>query len=1087
MQSSNSHMDGQESKAETVSQSKPDSSDQQKLDEEKGFFLSNIALKRPSSIFIMMILIFILGLIAYNSMPREAAPEVQIPYLIVTIPYPGSSPEDVESLITNKVEAEFQNLDDLKELTSTSTEGAGMVALEYFLEADIDDAKIEVREALDRVAPDLPDDAEDPIITEINTADFPVIIINLSGTIGLYALKQAAETLKEELEAIPGVLEVKRTGGLEREVQVNVDPDKLRFYNLGLNQISDTITYENTNTPAGNIELGPLKYMIRVPGEVTAPDVIDDMVVTAPGQIPVFMRDVAETDFSFKEVTTRSRLNKMESVSLQVSKRAGENLLEITDRIKTHIQKARQKHNGTITYTIISDHSDFVRMFIRDLENNMYSGLVSVLIVLVFILGFRNAIFVAAAIPFSMLISFLVLQTLGITLNMIVLFALIMALGMLVDNAIVIVENIYRHLELGYPPAKAAKLGVGEVAIPVATSTLTTLAAFFPLLFMPGIMGDFMSYMPKTLIITLTASLFVGLVINPTLCSVFMRNPKTRKSNDELTIAESSKVLGIYRQILQWALKHRLVVVILVLIAWSGTVFGYFALVFPSAGVEFFPVSEPEYAVIHVEAPFGTNLEQSDQLVKNVEKMTEPYYDVTKSVVANVGQARGNMSETGNTTHLSHVVVNFPTWQERSVLPSDIITSLRKQIRSLSGAKFKITRAEHGPPTGKPVNIEIEGEDLVTLKALSLEIQQRIKNVPGLVNLDDDFASNRSEIQVIIDREKTARLGLRTASVANTLRTAFNGRTVSTYREGKEEFDIVVRLAEEHRKSLNSLESLYIKTPYGESVNLGEIATITNAKALGSIRHVGTNRVLTVSADAEGRSGSEVLKSVQERLREYEVPPGFSLRYSGENESQKEMEDFLPKSFMVTIFLIFLILVTQFNSLALPIIIISSVFLSFMGVFLGMIIHASPFSIMMGGIGIISLAGVVVNNAIVLIDYIQQLRAKGLASERAIILSGMLRLRPVLLTAMTTILALIPVTVGLDIDFSRSPVVLFGSESGQMWIPMAQGVIYGLTVATVLTLVVIPVIYSLIESGREGFSRLLKRLPWTIEKEALVE
>jgi multidrug efflux pump subunit AcrB len=1042
----------------------------QNSENNKGFFLSNMALQRPSAIFIVMILVFIMGMFAYRSLPREASPEVQIPYLIVTVPYPGSSPEDVESLIVNKLEAEMQNLDNLKEISSTSTEGAAIVSLEYNLGADIDEAKIEVREALDRVKPDLPDDAEDPLITEINTADFPIMVINLSGTIGLFQLKEAAEDLKEEIESIPGILEVKRTGGLDREVQVNVDPEKLAYYNLDLNQVSNAIAFENANTPAGNIEIGPLKYMIRIPGEIKSPEAINDIVITAPGQIPVFTRDISKAEFSFKEVTSRSRMNQVESVSLQISKRAGENLLEITDKIKLIIEKSRKKHSNNLTYTILSDHSDFVRMFIRDLENNLYTGLVSVLAVLLFILGFRNSVFVAAAIPFSMLISFLILQSLGITLNMIVLFALIMALGMLVDNAIVIVENIYRHLEIGFPPFLAAKFGVGEVAIPVTTSTLTTLVAFFPLLFMPGIMGDFMSYMPKTLIIALTASLLVGLVINPVLCSVFMKNPKKLKSNDELQIAENSLILRVYRNLLSWTLRHRAVVILGVVIAWILTVISYFIFVLPNAGVEFFPVSEPEYAVINVEAPFGTNLEESDNLIKKIETVSKPYYDKTKSIVANVGQAMGTMTESGKTTHLSHVMVNFPNWQERDILPSNMIVSLRKLINEFSGAKYKITKAEHGPPTGKAVNIEVRGEDLIELKRISIDIQSKIKDIAGLVNLDDNFASNRSEIQVLIDREKTARLGLRTTTVAGLLRTAFNGRIVSTYREGKDEYDIVVRLDPQHRKSINSLESLYIKTPSGQSVNLGEIATITNAKALGSIRHIGTDRVITVSADAEGVSGTEVLKSVQQRLNNYKTPPDFSLKYSGANTSQQEMEEFLPKSFMLTVFLIFLILVIQFNSLVLPFIIVTSVFLSFMGVFLGMIIHSSPISIMMGGIGIISLAGVVVNNAIVLIDYIQQLRVKGLTKDKAIVLSGMLRLRPVMLTAMTTILALIPVTIGLDIDFARSPIILFGSESGQMWIPMAQGVIYGLSLATILTLIVVPVLYSLFESGRERFT-----------------
>lgn len=1044
------------------------------LPETGSFWLSNLALKKPASVFIVMILAVIMGIIAYNGLPREAAPEVQIPYLIVTIPYPGSSPEDVESLIVNKLETEMQNLENLKQISSTSTEGAAMVFLEYNLGMNIDNAKIEVREALDRVTPKLPDDIDDPILTEVNTADFPIMTINLSGTIGLYQLKEKAEELKDEIEAIPGILEAKRSGGLEKEVQVNVDPVKMRYYSVDLNQISNAISSENSSVPAGDIEIGPLKYMIRVPGEVQDPKEINRIVVTAPDQIPVFTENVADVQFGFKEVTSRSRLNGVESVSLSISKRAGENLIEITDEIKKII-KLQEKKNTNVKYTILSDHSDFVRSFIRDLENNMYSGLVSVLLVLIFILGFRNSLFVAAAIPFSMLFTFLTLQALGITLNMIVLFALIMALGMLVDNAIVIVENIYRHLELGYSPGLASKYGVGEVAFPVITSTITTLAAFFPLLFMPGIMGDFMSYMPKTLIITLTASLCVGLVINPVLCSTFMRRPKYIKSNDEIEIARNSRILTVYRHILRWSLDHRILVIVLIFFCWAAIMVSYFRFVFPETGVEFFPTAEPDHAIIHVEAPFGTKLEKSDHLVQKVEKAIKPFEDGMTSVVANVGQARGFMSESGKTTHLSHLVTNFPNWQNRKILPSDIIHKIRIVISQFSGAKYKITKASQGPPTGKPVNIEISGKDLEILKDISLKIQKEIKTINGLVNLDDDFASNRSEIQVILDREETSRLGLRTGQVAGILRTAFNGRTVSTYREDKEEYDIVVQLNKENRLSVSDIESLFIKTPYGQSVTLSEIATVTNAKALGSIRHIGTTRVITVSGDAEGVSGAEILREVQARLKNLKLPEGYSVKYSGENTAQKEMEDFLPKSFMVTIFLIFLVLVTQFNSLALPFIIVTSVFLSFMGVFLGMIIHHSPLSIMMGGIGIISLAGVVVNNAIVLIDYIQQLRARGLNRKNAVILGGMLRLRPVLLTAMTTILALLPITIGLDIDFSRSPIIMLGSESGQMWLPMAQGVIYGLAIATVLTLLVVPVLYSLIESGRDGVKRLFLR------------
>ena len=1038
------------------------------------FLPSTIAIQRPTSIFILMLILLILGISAYRTLPKESTPDIKIPYLIVTVPYPGSSPEDVESLIVHKLEAEMRNLDSLKTISSTSTEGAAMISLEYFLGTNIDEAKTDIRDVLDRVKHELPTDAEEPIIKEINFSEFPIMIINLSSKLGLLRLKKIAEDLEEKIEAIPGILDVARAGGLEREVKIKVDPDKLRYFNLDLNQVSNAIAYENTNIPAGDISMGPMKYMVRVPNEITNPNDIKNLVIAAPGQIPIFVKDVATVDFGFQEISSRSRLYQVESISLSVSKRAGENLLVIAEKIKKIIDQEQKKLGDKVIFTITSDHSDNVKSFVRDLENNLYSGLISVLLVLFVILGIRNALFVAAAIPFSLLISFIILQALNISLNMVVFFGLIMALGMLVDNAIVVVENIYRHLESGLPPIEAAITGVGEVAIPVITSTLTTLAAFFPLLFMPGISGEFMAYMPKTLIITLSASLFVGLFINPVLCSRLMRKRKHAMIKSETEIAKNNRLFRYYRTVLIWSLNHRWLTITIILVAWIIVMMSYFRFILPDAGVEFFPVSEPERAVINIEAPFGSTLSTSDKIVRKVEEAIIKYQDKTESIVSNVGQASG-FAFSSKTAHLSHIVMSYPNWEKRTELPTSIITQVRKIIENFTGAKYTINKSEHGPPTGKAVNIEIRGDDLKMLKTISLEIQKRVKDIKGLVNLGDNFAANRSEIQVLIDKEKTSRLGLRTAQVASLIRTAINGKTVSTYRVGKEEYDIIVRLDESYRRSINNLNTLYIKTPTGDSVALNELARIKSSAAMGSIRHIGTNRVITVSGDAEGISGAVLIQKVQQNLKTYKIPEGYFLKYSGADEHQKEMQDFLPKAFLITIFLIFLVLVTQFNSITLPFIIISSVFLSLMGVFLGMIIHSSPMSIMMGGIGVISLAGVVVNNAIVLIDYIGQLRKNGTSLRDAIVLGGMLRLRPVLLTALTTILALIPVTIGLDINFSRSPAVLLGSESGQMWYMMAQSVIYGLGMATILTLIFVPVLYSLIESGRARFRTFINK------------
>jgi len=1046
------------------------------------FIPSTAALSRPASVYIFMVILAMIGFSAYRSLPRESAPDIQIPILIVTIPYPGSSPEDAEALITNKVEPELQGVENLKKLSSTSTEGASVITLEFHLGTDISEARTKVREALDTAKPDLPDDAEDPVIQEVNLSERPIMIVNLSGHYDLFQLKNIAEDFKDQFESISGVLEVKRAGGLEREIKVAVDPDKLNYYQLDLNQVSNTITNENTSIPAGDITFGRMKYMIRVPSEVKGPAEIRKLVITAPGQVPVFVEDVATVTFGFKEVSSRSRLNGLSSVSLSVSKRSGENLIRIADKVKAIIEVERAKFDGKLEIKVLNDQSTKIRSLVSDLENNIYTGLIFVVGVLVLVMGLRTSLFIGTAIPLSMLLSFMVLSWVGITLNFVVLFSLILALGMLVDNAIVVVENIYRHMESGLPPKEAAAIGVSEVAIPVISSTATTLAAFLPLLFMPGISGEFMSFLPKTLIIALTASLFVGLIFNPVFCATLMKPHRKPQLKDEANMVSSSKFLAAYRQTLVWSLNNRLKVMLLVISVWLGIIVFYFAVIFPKAGVEFFPDTEPASATIHIEAPFGSTLETSDFLTAQVEKQLQPYVKDTDAIVANVGQKQGSSGSGTKETHQSNISLSFPNWEGRERSPNSIIKELHQILGTFSGARLRLTKPSGGPPAGQAVNLELSGPDPVKLKRLSLAIQGRLKDIAGLVNLQDNMTATRSEIQIQLDREKLGKLGLTSKQVANIIRTAFNGRKVSSWRQQSDEYDIVVRLDPKFRASVNDIQGLYIKTPSGESVSLHELAQVKTTASKGSIRHIDSKTVVTISGDAEGVPGASLLKKVQAKLKGYVLPSGYQIKYTGENESRAEMQDYLGKSFLIAIFLIFLILVTQFNSVILPFIILSSVFLSLMGVFLGWIVHQSPISIMMGGIGIISLAGVVVNNAIVLIDYIGQLKAQGKTTQEALVLAGMLRMRPVMMTAVTTILGLVPIVLGMDINFYRPDIIAFGSDSAQMWQPMARSVVYGLAMATLLTLIVVPVIYSLLESMGDFARRMTKsvseRLPW---------
>ncbi len=1021
--------------------------------------VSDLAIKNRISIFVMTGAVIFLGFMSYLSLPRESAPSINIPIVFVATPYFGVSPADVENLVTQPIEKRLEDLANVKEISSTSSEGISSVVIEFDTGVDIDNAIQKVREAVDLARTDIPDDVEESSVQEINLDDIPVLVINVAGTQSLVTLKDIAENLEQRIEQIPGVLDVTVAGGLEREVQVNVDPDRLVYYNLELDDIIKSIRQENLNMPGGSIKTGTLRYAVRVPGEFTTPEEIGELVVKTRNRQPITISDVAEVRFAFKEETTLARLNGLPCVSLNVQKRGGENLIQIADAVKSLLEQERKRLPQTVTLAVLADQSKDIRSMISDLENNIISGLILVVCVLLMFMGVRNAFFVAIAIPLSMLISFIVLEILGYTLNMVVLFSLILALGMLVDNAIVIVENIYRHREEGAPLIRAARQGVGEVAVPVCTSTLTTLCAFTPMLFWPGLIGEFMSYLPATLIITLSASLFVGLIINPTVCSVLLTVNEKRKDQKWLIA-----VRGCYSRFLTWALDRRA----LVMFVTSGVLVGMIVLYgLVGKGVEFFPETEPNQVFIDVNTAIGTKLDVSDGVVLQAEGLIQNLPDMNQ-YVANVGASpdpqdfRGGG---GGTPHKSRIIVDFVERPDREQSSFDTAEMIRRRMGRLIGADVEINTPRAGPPTAAPVNIELVGEDFAVLNRLAEEAILLIEHIPGLVDLKDDYDSGKPELKVEIDREQAALLKMNTANIARTVRTAINGTEASKYRVGEEEYDIVVRFAEPERSTFADLERIHI-IHEDEPVALSNLAQARVAGGVGSIKRKDQERVLTIEGDVEGRLANDVLADVQQALAGLSLPDGYVLRYAGENVEQEEATAFLSRAFVLALILITLVLVTQFNSVTKPFIIMMSVLLSLIGVLIGLIVTATPFGIIMTGIGVISLAGVVVNNAIVLIDYINKLRNRGLSRREAIVRGGLTRFRPVLLTAVTTILGLIPLTTGISFNFMTLTLEI-GGESSQWWGPMGVAVIFGLAIATVLTLVVVPVMYDFVSGWTE--------------------
>ena len=1090
-----------------------------------------LAVKKRTSVMVLAIMVLIFGPLSYFSLPRESAPDITIPFVFIMTNYAGVAPEDIESAITIPIEKKLKGLEGVKRIESSSTEGASSIVIEFVAGTDIDDVLQKTKDKVDLAKQELPRDLEDdPEVMEINISEMPIVVYSLSGTCGLVCLKDLAEELEEEFESIPGVLEADVTGGLEREVRVEPYPDKMAYFGLSILMLQDVISQENQNVSGGAIRMGDGRFQLRVPGEFRTPEEIYGLIVGVHHGQPVYLRDVARVVDGFKDEEGRSRLNGQQAVNIQIKKRAGENILSIMDRATEIVEEKQKTWPEGTEITKLMDQAKDIRIMVADLENNIITGLLLVIVVLFFFLGVRNAILVSMAIPFSMFISFVILGALGITLNMVVLFSLTLALGMLVDNAIVIIENIFRFMEQGVPRMQAAIRATSEVAQPVTASTLTTLAAFFPLIFWPGIMGEFMSYLPKTVIVTLSSSLFVAMVINPALAAIFMKLPfghrlaRTSVKAEEIEQAGESPIavrgfiLKGYRRLLVAALNHRLAVLVIAFFAVGAMGMIWFFRIGIEKPVEFFPNIEPNSIYINMDVSEGADIDFSDRIAKQVEAAictagdarilgsnvdpSECYYtnledkehtlrdgsqftgltdlvnvkDIYSRTVAVVGGSSDFESNSPN-----HIGVQFHKMEDRPISSFDTLEEIRKRIKDVPGAQITIAVQEEGPPTGAPINIEIAGDDFAILGQISNEVVKILEKIPFVQDIRDDYVAGSPTVSVRVDRQKASLLGLSTELIGFVLKVAFNGTKVSTFREGDEDYDITVQLSEADRNNTDILRELLIPTGQG-LIPLSTIASFEITGGLGQINRVNHERVVTVKANVdEIHIPSPVVRAQAEKIiSEVSLPPGYKIQFTGEQEEQAKAQAFLSKAFAAALFLIMLILVTQFNSIAQPAIILTSIVLSLGGVFFGLAVMAYPFGIVMTGVGVISLAGVVVNNAIVLIDYTNRLKKRGMPFRDAIVAAGCTRLRPVLLTAITTILGLLPLVTGVAYNFHEMEISWI-SESTQWWSSMASAVIFGLALATVLTLLVVPTVYALVYTTSRAFSRSLRwirRMYW---------
>lgn len=1126
----------------------------------RNFGLTNLSLKNKTSVFILTALLTLFGLFSYKNMPKSLFPDIVMPTIMVQTMYPGNSPADIENLITRPIEKQIKSVKGIKNLTSNSVQDNSSIIVEFNTDVEVKSALQDVKDAVDKAKSDLPNDLDmDPVVMDIDFSEFPILNINLSGDYSLDDLKVYAEELQDQIESLPEISKIEITGLLDREISIKADLHQMENNKVSFSDIENAISAENVSIASGDILLGTSRRSVRTDAEFKSAREIENIIVKSESGNIVYLKDIAKVVNGYEERESYARLDKKPVVSLNVVKKSGENLLEATDKIMRILDeaKASQFLPEGLNISITNDQSEQTRDQLDNLENSIIFGVILVILVLLFFLGLRNSLFVGLAIPLSMFISFVVLGGMGTTMNMVVLFALILALGMLVDNAIVVIENIHRlYNKEGLSRMEAAKRGVGEIAVAIISSTATTLAAFFPLLFWNDLMGEFMGYIPMTLIIVLGSSLFVALVINPVFASRFMKKDEREKPNKR-KLSKTALILTILAVVFYLG-NHILLGSLLIVFAVLTLINGFFltplsywfqdsllvrleqqyakalhwslsgikpylllggtaVLLFLSIGffafkapkVEFFPVNEPKYINVFVEVPIGSDVTLTDSITHIVEDkifdILKPYKEAVSSIMTNIGSGTTDPNEmggnTGITPNKARITINFKEFKFRNgVNTGEVMKLISNKLTNMPGVDISVDKNREGPPMGKPINIEIRGENFEELLTLSDEVKNTIEqeNIPGIEGLKIDLELSKPELLIHIDRDQARRLGISTYLVSSTIRTALFGKEISKFKEGEDEHPIVLRLDNKYRYSVPALMNqriTYRSQSSGQikQIPISSVATYAYNTSYGSVSRKDMKRQVTLYSNVlEGYNENLINEQLKQILADKKLPPGYVLQFTGKQQEQAQTQDFLSKALMIAIALITLILVSQFNSAIKPFIIIVTVLFSTIGVFFGLALFNMDFVIIMTGIGIVSLAGIVVNNAIVLIDYIDliktQKRRELNLDEQAILdiqtavscirEGGQKRLRPVLLTAITTILGLLPLATGMNINFYTlltefDAQIFFGGDNALFWGPMAWTVIFGLSFATFLTLILVPVLYLLADKVRNKLTSVV--------------
>ncbi len=1102
----------------------------------KEFKPSSWAIDNRTAVYLITIFITLAGLMTYFSLPKEQFPEIKIPQIIVQTVFPGTSPENMENLVTKHLEKQMKNLTGIKKVTSNSFQDYSVVIAEFNTNVSVDKAKQDVKDAVDKAKTDLPKNLPNqPEVKDIDLSELPILNVNISGNYDLNRLKKYADKIKDNIEAMKQIKRVDIVGALDREIQINMDMYKMQAAGITFGDVQNTIASENISATAGQVTMGTQKRLLSIKNEFKTAAQIGNVVVKSQQGKSIYLRDIAQVTDSFQEQKSYARLDGKNVITMNVIKAKGENLIQASDNIQ-ELMTRMQGHElpKDLKIVVTGDQSEKTRSTLTDLINTIIIGFLLVTIILMFFMGVTNALFVAMSVPLSCAIAFMVLPSIGFTMNMIVLFSFLLALGIVVDDAIVVIENTHRIFDNGKMPiAQAAKYATGEVFMPVLAGTATTLMPFIPLAFWPGIIGSFLFYLPVTLIITLVASLAVAYIINPVFAVSFMKPHDFDHDNDKPRFVKKDLVLLIifaafaslfylgksfgignfimfiyifiliekfvfskwihafqnriwpafrdwYTRWLKRSLKHTGIVVMITLVI---SVFAFYIFHVHGRTPVFFPDSQPNFTYVYLNLPVGTDQAHTNEVLLQLEKRvdsalidskTHQQFKSVKSVIANVtvGAVDPNSGEIGDFPNKGKITVAYEEFSKRNgESTTAIMEKIRRSLKGIAGAEITVDKEGNGPPLAKPIVLELTGDNLDTLVNTSEKLKRFIgdKQIAGVEELRSDFQSKNPEIVFELDRERMNSEGISTYAVVNNLRTAVFGTEISRFRDQNDDYPLTLRVSGTQRQDIDAIRNMpvvYRDMGMGgiiRTVPISAFANVYYSTTYGGIKRKNEKRYISLSSNViSGYNPNEVVAAVQAELNNFKGTSGVTIKMGGQQEDQAETANFLLKAFGISMALIVLILIMLFNSISKTVIIMSEVVFSLIGVFLGMGIFATPMSIAISGIGIVALAGVVVRNGILLVEFMDLMLAEGMNEIDAIIEAGRTRMTPVLLTAIAAILGLIPLAVGMNIDFASlfshfNPHIFFGGDSADFWAPLAWTMIYGLSFATFLTLILVPV------------------------------